>query len=646
MRSANEKKMFDLLLDEIEETLGDIEQRCLKLDSTDAAKELQVIFRSAHNVKGAAQLYGLQEFGAFIHAFEDVLTALQKAGSVITPKAVDVLLSAQSFARTWVQGLRDNDSFKPDPTAAKQQLARFATELKAPAPAPAPVQQPATPAAQAPAAQAPAAQMPAAQTIEPQAPPPPVALQPSAPVAAPMPASALQTPAPAPPRMIGPNPAMATGPAQSATGAGSPASAPPPPGAAGKAKRAGSTLRISSQKIDEIMQLIGELSIQQGILWHNYQNRSFNSLTCGNSVVLNQKTIKNLYELVLTLRMQPAEALFQRMERTARDVAREQQKSVGIRLLGADTPLDKTVLELITDPMMHIVRNAIDHGVESDEERLKIGKPVPARLTIETSHDSGQVVISITDDGRGLDPQMIYEKAIKRGLVPPGKKMKEQDIVQLLFLPGFSTKDQITHISGRGVGLDVVQKAIQQLGGQIEVKSQKSKGTTFHIRLPASLEITEGLLIQVTDQVFVVPRRDVEEIVDLDSYEIETVGRGSRAIRMRRAIVPLEDLKEYIGLAPGLKDTASPTPPESDRDIALVIRLQDRTRLALRVDAILAQQQIVVRPISDGFAKLPGFTGMTILGNGEPAMILSTSAIGASFVKWVNRKIVKEKDGA
>lgn len=593
MRSANEKKMFDLLLDEIEETLVDIEQRCLKLDKSDASKELQVIFRAAHNVKGAAQLYGLQEFGTFIHAFEDVLTALQKSDGQLSAKAIDILLSAQSFARTWVQGLRASDSFKPDATAAVEQLTQFATDCGT---------APST-----------------AETASPVA----AASAPPRPAAAVSPAGQVSSAMPTP----------------SATTAAAP----------GKPKRSGSTLRISSQKIDEIMQLIGELSIQQGILWHNYQNRSFNILTCKNAVTLNQKTIKSLYELVLTLRMQPAEGLFQRLERAARDVAREQQKSVGIRLRGSDTPLDKTVLELITDPMMHIVRNAIDHGLESDEERVKIGKPVPARLHIETSHDSGQVVISISDDGRGLDPQVIHEKAVGLGLIPAGKKMKEQDIVQLLFLPGFSTKDRVTHISGRGVGLDVVQKAIQQIGGQIEIKSQKGKGTTFHVRLPASLEIIEGLLIRVTNQIFVVPRRDIEEIIDLDGYEIEQLGRGSRAIHMRRTIVPLEDLKDYIGLIPGTYDLPPPRPvssAEDDRDIALVIRLPDHSRLALRVDGVTAQQQIVVRPISESFTRLPGFTGMTILGNGEPAMILSASAIGASFMKWINRKPAKEKDSA
>jgi two-component system, chemotaxis family, sensor kinase CheA len=357
------------------------------------------------------------------------------------------------------------------------------------------------------------------------------------------------------------------------------------------------------------------------------------------------------------LRMQTVEGLFQRLERTARDIAREQQKSVVIKLQGAETPLDRTVIEFVTDPLMHIVRNAIDHGLESDEERKRNQKSVPAFLTIRTHHDNGQVVVSISDDGRGIDPALVLEKAIKQGLVPQGQELKEHEIIQLLFLPGFSTKEQITHISGRGVGLDVVQKSIQQLGGHIEIHSQKGKGTVFNIRLPATLEIIDGLLIRVGNQVFVAPRREIEEIADLDTYEIESLGRGNKIIRMRKAIVPLEDLKDYIGLPPGahagdfqISSYLANDKTDNDRylehDIALVIRLSDQSRLALRVDTILAQQQIVVRPISESFIKLPGFTGMTILGNGEPAMILSTSEIGSSYLKWVNRGTQKDKDSA
>lgn len=611
MRSANEKKMFDLLLDEIDDTLEDIEQRCLKLESSDQKKELEIIFRAAHNVKGASQLYGLAEFGALVHSLEDLLTAIQKADRPVVHDSVDVLLNVQSFLRKWVLELRENPKIVAESKAVKQLMAQHSEEVK--------------------------------RGITSQAP-----------------QSNAQTEAPKIIEHEKTTTAKETPPQGSETMASSTETAslaavdqaPQRENSVGR-KRTSGTLRISSQKIDDIIQMIGELSIHQGILWHNYQNGTFNLLNCKNAVVLNQKTLKELYELVLTLRMQSADSLFQRMERTAKDVARDQKKNISIQLNGTDTPLDKTVIELITDPMMHIVRNAIDHGIEDNETRLAAGKAVPARLVIKTQQDSGQVVISISDDGRGLDQDLIYEKAQKRGLIPAGAKMSSDDINQLIFLPGFSTREQVTAISGRGVGMDIVQKAIQQLGGRIEIQSVKGKGTSFLISLPASLEIIEGLLVKVTDQIYVIPRQEVDEIIDLASFEIERAGQGGRAIRIRKSVVPVEDLSDYIGVnaskvphssAAYEKSPEVHQPSDSSQDIAVLIRMPDHSRLALRVDAIIRQQQIVVRPLSDHLAKVPGFSGATILGNGEPALILSASAIAQCYLNWVDRKLKNDRN--
>lgn len=594
MRSPNEKKMFDLLLDEIEDTLQDIEQRCLKLEGSDQAKELQIIFRAAHNVKGASQLYGLNDLGAFVHGFEDLLTTLQKAGKPVTQASVDLLLRAQEFIKSWVMSLRENEKFIPDIAPAKAEILRHIEDLKA-----------GRIAADTPVA-APAPTEPTPATT----------------------ANAVAKPTP-----DGTKPAEASAVTPEKT---SPKEAASPADTRNqKAKRSASTLRIPSQKIDEIMQFIGELSIQQGILWHNMQQNTFNVLTCKNAVGLNQKTLKALYELVITLRMQSAETLFQRIERNARDLAREQNKKLQIQLKGADIPLDKTVIELITDPMMHLVRNAIDHGVEDTKTRTDAGKPETAVLSIETHQETGHVVISITDDGRGLDPQMILEKAVKRGLVRPEQKLTDAEAIQLIFLPGFSTRDMVTEISGRGVGMDIVQKAIEQLGGRIDIHSKKGKGTTFQIFLPASLEIIEGLMVRVGEHLYMIPRQDVVEILDLDEFDVENIGIGGRAIRLRKTVVPLEDMADYIGVEN--RRESAPKNQDSGSRTALLIRLADRTHLGLKVDAVLSQQQIVVRPLNDILSKVPGFTGMTILGNGEPSMILSIASIGEAYLRWTKR---------
>ena len=605
MRSANEKKMFDLLLDEIEDTLQDIEQRCLKLESSQDTKELQIIFRSAHNVKGAAQLYGLNEFGAFVHTFEDLLSTLQKSERPINASSIDMLLKAHAFLLSWVQTLREQEKHVPDSSAIKAMIAQHVEDLKS--------NRVASSSGAAPGAN----EKEAAKSKAPKAP------------GAPANAEAAKSEVASGPTKTAD--ASTTKPAT--TPAAPPASDAPADGGgrSARAKRSSGTLRIPSQKIDEIMQLIGELSIHQGILWHNYQHGTFNLLTCKNAVVLNHKTLKDLYGLVLTLRMQTVETLFQRIERTARDIAREQKKTITVQLTGADTPLDKTVIELITDPMMHLVRNAIDHGIEDDETRAKIGKPVPSKISIHTQQDTRQVLISISDDGRGLDPQLILEKAIKKGLVPASAKLRDDEIIQLIFLPGFSTRDQVTAISGRGVGMDVVQKAVQQLGGRIEISSKKGEGTGFEISLPASLEIIEGLLIRVENHHYIVPRQDVAEIIDLEFFEVEKFGDRGRAIRMRDQVIPVETLADYIGFS----KSGPHAPTDNSRQIALLIRLPDNTKLGLCVDAVLAQQQIVVRPLTEELAKLPGFTGVTILGSGEPAMILSVTAIGESYLRWI-----------
>lgn len=579
MRSANEKKMFELLLDEVETTLQDIEKRCLTLEKSDQEKELQVIFRAAHNVKGAAQLYSLVEFGACVHALEDLLSTLQKvqkeSGKRISNQTIDIMLFAQGFLWDWVQSLRQDDKYIADATMVKAIISGHIEDLKNGKITFGETRS-------------------ASETAE----------------------TSSQSPHSAPPQD---GASLQIAPPSTASSAA---------GSKGKTKRSG-TLRVPSEKLDEIMQLIGELSIHQGILWHNYHNNTFNILTCKNAVVLNQKTLKDLYDLVLTLRMQSADTLFQRIERTARDIAKDQGKKVAIELIGSDTPLDKTVIELITDPMIHMVRNAIDHGIETEKDRKAAGKNPTARLTIQTQQDLGQVIITISDDGRGMDPQYIYEKAVKKGLIDAGKKMSDQDILQLIYLPGFSTRDTISEISGRGVGMDIVQKAIQQLGGRIDTQSKKGQGTTFQILLPATLEIIEGLRVRVCGSIYIIPRQEVAEIIDLEEFGVESIGKG-QAFKLREHVVPIEDLADYIGFEHTGADANA-------RSVALVVKLPDRSKLALRVDAVLGQQQIVVRPLSDQLAKVPGFTGVTILGNGEPAMIVSPGLIAEYYMKWIGR---------
>ncbi len=615
MGNANESKIFFLLLDEIDDTLVDIETRCLKLETSDQASELQVLFRAAHNIKGAAQLYGLSDLASLVHNFEDLLTALQVPNAsgkpdTVTVETIDVMLSTQSFLRGWVTGLRENGKFSPNVLTVREQINDQITQIKnsrraASDPAP---------------ARATPAPSPAASKTEP------------------------------PTKMANESVAIEAPPTTIPTPTASvPSEAPlvEPTGKSGKKKKskserkANETIRVPTLKIDEIIQFIGELSINQGILNHNLKQGTLSEATCRNPVELNQKALKELYDLILTLRMQSADPLFQRVERTVRDLARSQKKPIHLEFSGADTPLDKIVIEMITDPMMHLVRNAVDHGIEDEATRRNSGKSLTASLSIQTRQEGGQVIISVSDDGRGLDPNTILQKAVKLGLVPPGKRLAQAEILNLICLPGFTTRDTVTQISGRGVGMDVVQKVIDSLGGHLEITSEKGKGTTFHINLPANLEIIEGLTVKVTNQLYIVPRQEVTEIIDLSEYDVRRMGDGGRAIHLRGAVVPVEELSDYIGI----EAPEAPTPPglnsRGRKQIALVTRLEKNNKVAICIDELVDQRQIVVRPLSDQLSKVPCFSGVTILGNGEPAMILNMTVIGASYLKWIGNQSVE-----
>ena len=395
-----------------------------------------------------------------------------------------------------------------------------------------------------------------------------------------------------------------------------------------KKKRPTGNLKIASNKIDEIMQLIGELSIQQSILWHNHQMGSLDNSVCQNAISLNQKTIKDLQEMILGLRMQPIDGLFQRVERSSRDLARELEKKVTLKMDGANILMDKTVIERMTDPLIHLIRNAIDHGVESEEERIAKNKSVPAVVSVTASQDSGQVIIDIEDDGRGIDPEEILSKAKEKGLLFEGQKISESELIKFIFEPGFSTKNSITEISGRGVGMDVVQQSIQEIGGTIEITTRVGAGTGFHITLPTSLEIVDSLIFKINQATYIVPTQDVREILEIKASSLVRLASGRPAIRLHDKMVPIERLADYLG-------TPSPAVDSEAKDlIAILIRLKDRSHVAFCIDEIVSQQQIVVRPLSDHLSRLPGFTAVGVLGNGEPALILSMGFVGECYFNW------------
>jgi two-component system chemotaxis sensor kinase CheA len=378
--------------------------------------------------------------------------------------------------------------------------------------------------------------------------------------------------------------------------------------AAAKRHQAGETIRISAEKLDALIQVIGELSIHQSIVWHT--KGSENQRLFLNSLQLGQKLTKELYDQALSLRMQPLQQVFQRLERSVLDLSTSLQKPVNVEVSGGDVELDKAVIEKILDPLTHIVRNAVDHGLEAPEERTGASKSPTGRLKIAAHKDAFGVEISIQDDGRGLNAARIRAKAVERGLIAADAEPSPQEIYNLILLPGFSTAEKITDISGRGVGLDVVHKTLQELGGQMVIQSHQGEGTSFSITLPTSVSIIEVLLVEVGEQNYAVPVSAIDEVIASD---VPLAADESRRLHGGHTL-SLRDLESLLEKRRRPKLT-------NPRWNILICRHKD-FKVGLLAGRILGQHPVVIRTLNPNIEGSFGVLGGTILGNGEPGLIL------------------------
>jgi two-component system, chemotaxis family, sensor kinase CheA len=396
-------------------------------------------------------------------------------------------------------------------------------------------------------------------------------------------------------------------------------------------KKGDETIRVAAHKLDELIQLVGELSIHQSIVMQGRRNNNLGTKMCQNAIILATKITKDLQASALSLRMQPVEGMFQRLERVARDVARNQGKQIEIIVDGTEVELDRTVIEKMTDPLIHVVRNAVDHGIETSEERKQTAKSQYAQVILQAVQDASGVVIRIIDDGRGLNADKVFKKAVEKGLVKADEKLTQQQIYNLIFLPGFSTAEKLTDISGRGVGMDVVLKAVQGLRGTVDVNSELGKGSIFNITLPTSLSIMDALIVKINESRYAVPMHQLTEIIDTTNFSIETSGNKGKMIDLRGEVVPIETLHGYLKSKVTDKNSFKKGNID-DKLPALIVKENDKY-VAFQVDTILGQQQVVIRPLSKQMSKLPGFSGCTILGDGEPSIILSLPDIAKIFLK-------------
>lgn len=379
-----------------------------------------------------------------------------------------------------------------------------------------------------------------------------------------------------------------------------------------------STLRVGVERVDQIINLVGELVITQAMLVQT--SSSLDPVVHDrllNGLEQLERNARDLQEAVMAIRMVPMDYVFNRFPRVVRENAQRLGKKIRLRTIGQATELDKSLIERIIDPLTHLVRNSIDHGLELPQARRAAGKDEEGVLTLSAKHQGGHIVIEVSDDGAGLNREKILAKAIEQGLVT-NESIPDEELWQMLFAPGFSTAEQVTEISGRGVGMDVVRRNIQGMGGHVYVTSQKGQGTTTRIVLPLTLAILDGMSVKVGPEVFILPLSHVMESMQPEQAQIRTMTGGEHVLYVRGEYLPLISLGEVFAV-----DTYEHRPTEA---IAVVLQAED-TRFALLVDQLLGQHQVVVKNLESNYKKVPGISAATILGDGSVALIVDVFAL-------------------
>ncbi|OYW10642.1 MAG: chemotaxis protein CheA, partial [Acidiphilium sp. 37-67-22] len=386
------------------------------------------------------------------------------------------------------------------------------------------------------------------------------------------------------------------------------------------AQGVGATIRVDLDRVDRLIDLVGELVINEAML----SQRVFEAGLARASAVMTaldelEQLTREIQDSVMAIRAQPVRSVFQRMPRLVREVATMTGKQVRLLTDGETTEVDKTVIERIVDPLTHMIRNAIDHGLESTEARLAAGKPAEGVVKLTALHRSGRIVIEVEDDGAGINRERVRAKAVEKGLVSPDAQLTDEEIDNLIFMPGFSTASEISDISGRGVGMDVVRRSVQALGGRISIASRPGKGSTFTLSLPLTLAVLDGMVVSVDGHTLIVPLSAIVETLQPRSEQVHTLGVDVRVLAMRGGYIPLVD----VGAALGYRDM----PVEPEKSVALLVEGEGGVRAVLVVDGIQGQRQVVIKSLEANYRAVPGIAAATVMGDGRVALILDVDAI-------------------
>ena len=385
------------------------------------------------------------------------------------------------------------------------------------------------------------------------------------------------------------------------------------------------SMRVSTEKVDALLNLVGELVITQSMLSRFGERMDASQIDAlREGLAQLTRNTRELQESVMQIRMLPISFSFNRFPRLVHDLSRRLGKQVELKLIGEGTELDKTVLEKIGDPLVHLVRNALDHGIESPAVRLAAGKSATGLIELNAHHEGGSIVVEVRDDGAGLNRARILAKARERGLVGANDELSDEQVQNLIFAPGFSTADQVSDVSGRGVGMDVVRRNITDLGGHVHITSVEGKGSTVRIRLPLTLAILDGQLVRCGSEIYIISLVAIVETIQIGRERLSAVAGRTELFRLRDEYLPIVRLHEQFGVEPDSRD-----PSEG----LLVVVESDGTRVGILVDDLLAQQQVVIKSLETNFRQVEGLAGATILGDGTVAPIIDVPGLIRSFAR-------------
>jgi two-component system chemotaxis sensor kinase CheA len=622
----NEILMF--FLDEATDNLTTWEKECFSLERKTGSTDYDAIFRCAHNLKGSSKSVGLMAFGDIVHKIEDVISYARKNKIPYEANLGKFLFDAQSFLLDWINQLKNDNSFVPTNLTILEMGKSLLDGWLGISP---------TNSSQV--SQAPEAEnhLPDVSSSGLSAEDMAVLKSMSIDNISELSESAIKDllaigKMSVAPEIIQQAP-MPKEVAPVVEVHHEVAAVKNPP----NKKKGGETLRVSEEKIDSLVRIVGELCINQSILKHLMETGKSSRDVIFKQLGQGEKIIKEIQSQTLALRMFPVEIVFSRLERVAVDTARALGKQLEVVIQGKEVELDKIITEKILDPLIHIVRNAVDHGVEMPEIREQRGKSKSGIIQLVAENNPSGVSIRIQDDGNGLHRDKILKKAIERGLVKEGQEISDQAVLQLLFLPGFSTADKITDVSGRGVGMDVVKRAIEELGGKIDLVTNPGSGSLFSISLPTSLSIIEGFVVEVDQEKYVVAISDLLEIVDSSEYEMETQSKGSGPyFNLRGEIIPVEYLYDYLP-----QSSTRVKKSEAKSKARFILLTNDRgKKVGFLVDAIGEQQSIVARNLPESLKNYKGISGSTILKDGSPGLIINLGEI----TKYYLNKFDKDSD--